>query len=158
VATLPEEVNKYLNENKMMAIAKIPPRVYDLLSKAMVKEYGKGDPGVFQDYAARVAMEDLGAAMRFFMKIGTPEFTGKKFDGVYSHYFSNGTWTTVESTSKSLVSKLVNHQVLGEGICWGSLGWTRAALQYAGAKNLRASHAECVFHGGAQCVFKYEWE
>jgi hypothetical protein len=158
LSLLPEEDRTFLHDGQLKPISKVPAHVYKTVSEIMVKQIGQGDPSVFYDYAAKVAMEDLNAAMRFFMKLGTPEFTGRKFDGVYSHYFSKGVWSTVESTSKSLVSKLVDTEPLGEGICWGSFGWTKAALKYSGAKNLRTAHPECVFHGGKQCLFTYHWE
>lgn len=91
------------------------------------------------------------------MKLGSPGLTVKGFPGAYKQYFSSGGVRILSSTSNSAEIELTGAEAYGQGVCSATLGWTRMALEYAGAKDIKTEHVECLFHKGKRCLIHYTW-
>ena len=105
-----------------------------------------------------MAFNDLGTIFRFFIKLGTPTFTANSFSGAYRQYFNQGDLTVLKVSAKFAEVELRGAEAYGEAGCSGTLGWTRMALSYAGAKYLRAEQVACRYRGDERCLFHYTWE
>ncbi len=155
VKTFPESEKEYWLKEKLMPISKVPASAYVNTYKAICAQW---DDATFQKVAATVAFNDLGTFMRIFIKLGTPAFTANSLPGAYKQYFSVGEFKVIQVSSHSAEFELSGAEAYGQAGCSGTLGWTRMALEYAGAKNLKADHSECKNQGKKKCVFKYTWE
>jgi hypothetical protein len=155
VQAFPENERDFWTKSTLMPITKVPASIYCNMYKIISAQLGEL---VFRTIAATVAFNDLGTFMRIFIKLGTPAFTANSFPGAFKQYFSAGEFKAVNVASHAAEFELLGAEPYGEAGCSGTLGWTRMALEYAGAKNLIADHAECRFHGRTRCVFRYRWE
>ncbi len=153
---LPEsaEIREIFQQPAILPMTKYPARIYCQMYEFTAKNFGAQ---AFQEAAAHTAFKDLNASMRFFMKIGSPAFVAKRFPQSWSHYFSAGTFSILKLTSNTMEAALDGAEVYGLGGCQGTIGWTRMALEYAGAKNLQIEHPECAVKGKSRCLLNYKW-
>jgi hypothetical protein len=155
VKAFPENEREYWTKAKVMPISKIPASMYVNLYKIICTMWSDE---LFQKIGGAVALNDLGTILRIFIKIGTPSFTAKSFPNSYKQYFNVGEFKTISMTSNSAEFELIGAEPYGQAGCSGILGWSRMALEYAGAKQLTIDHSECLNRGKKHCVFKYAWE
>lgn len=151
----PPEMRDKLKQGIILPISKLSADYYIKSYEATRELWG---PNTFQECAGHVAFKDLSSVMKFFMKIGTPSLTASRFPSAWKHYFSQGAFTILESTSNQLTASLEDAEAYGRAGCEGTLGWTKMALEYAGAKQLKAEHHACRFKGqDSNCLFRYSW-
>jgi hypothetical protein len=155
VQAFPPAEQRYWGKSKLMPASRVPASVYVNTYRIICSQM---DEATFQRIAGTVAFNDLGTVFRIFIKLGTPAFTANSFPGAYRQYFNVGKLNSIRVTPKSAEFELTQGEAYGEAGCSGTLGWTRRALEYAGAKYLRADHATCRYHGGDRCLFRYTWE
>jgi len=155
IKTFPENERDFWTKSTVMPISKVPASLYINTYKAFCTLWSEA---LFQTVAATVAFNDLGTFMRIFIKLGTPAFTANSLSGAFKQYFNVGEFKIVSVTSHAAEFELIGAEAYGEAGCSGTLGWTRMALEYAGAKHLVADHSDCRYHGRGRCVFRYKWE
>ncbi len=155
VLAFPESEQEVWTGNNLLPISRIPASVYIHMYEVICAQY---DDPFFQQLAAAVAFNDLGTVMRIFVKLGIPAFTANLFSNAYKHYFNVGELDRINVTLHTAEFELVGADPYGEAGCSGTLGWTRMALEYAGAKELQAEHTDCRYHGSQRCLFRYNWK
>jgi len=155
VQALPVHEQKYWIKSKILPTSRIPASVYINMYKVICAQLNEA---TFQKIAGTVAFNDLGTVFRLFIKLGTPTFTANAFPGAYKQYFNQGDLSSIKVAAKSAEFELLGAEAYGEAGCSGTLGWTRMALSYAGAKYLRAEQTTCRYRGGERCLFHYTWE
>jgi hypothetical protein len=138
------------------AITRYPAEIYRCLYDFMLKTFGAVD--AFREAAAFCAFNDLGRGMKMLMWLGSPAMTAQKLAAGGQRYFSVGGYQMDNITSKSCRLTERGHTVYGLGSCQGTEGWTRKALEYAGARNLKITHQQCEHQGADACVMLYTWE
>jgi hypothetical protein len=155
----PPEMKEKLEKGLIMPISELPASYYIKSYEAANALWSTKEPDIFQRIAAHVAFKDLSSVMKFFMKVGTPSLTASRFPNAWKHYFNQGSFTIVESSSNQISAALENADAYEMAGCEGTLGWTRKALEHAGAKQLKADHYACRFKGqGNKCLFRYTWK
>ena len=154
----PPEDRKVWTEQQILAISRVPAVIYKNAYATMEALWGTGDGKIFEEGAGVVAFYDLNTAMKIFMKIGSPAFVAQRFPSIWKQYFNVGTVRVILLETQKLEMVLEGAEEYGAAGCAGALGWTRAALEYAGAKNLRLTHKECTRQGGTRCHYVYAWE
>ncbi len=154
----PQEDLPVWTEKRVIATSKIPASVYKNMFDSFECLWGSGDGKKFQAAAAYVAFQDLGSVMKFFMKVGSPSFVAQRFPSVWKQYFSAGEVKIIQLKTNFAEMLLEGASEYGRAGCLGTLGWTRAALEYAGAKNLHIDHSECLFQGRSACRFIFKWQ
>ncbi len=155
--TPPEDLPTW-EAKQIIAVSLIPAAVYRNMSTTFESVWGDREGKLFQEIAGKVAIRDLGSFMKFFMKVGTPSFVAQRFPTIWKQYFTAGEYKIIHSTPNSLEAVLEGTKEYGIGGCYGTLGWTRAALEYAGAKSCHIDHSECLFENQSACRFIYEWK
>ena len=151
----PEILRQMHQHATVYPISRYPAAVYAAQYEFVIKQWG---PEAFREAAAFCAQRDLSTIMKLFMRIGSPYYIAKRFPHSWSHYFNRGKFTILELTPKSLQGALEGTEVYGPGSCEGTYGWSRMALEYSGAKNLKIEHPECLFKGQPRCLFNYQWD
>lgn len=136
-------------------IAKVPVEYFRSMAEAVNSLWGID---VFHKIVAELAYSDLNAAMRFFLKIGSPSTIVPRFPYIFSQYFSQGELKVIKLDKNSLDMELIGAEDFGLGCCQGTLAWISMALSQSGVKNLKASHAPCLFAAGKTCYFNFTWE
>ena len=158
IAKLPEPDRALWTSDIILPMSWLPASAYTSMYEAQESLWGTGDGQLFQEAAAAVAFDDLSSVMKLFMKLGSPSFIAKRFPTVWDRYFSGGRYRVITLGSNELVAEVEDARAYGEAGCHGTMGWTRQALTYSGAKSLRIEHTECVFAGAARCVFRCAWQ
>lgn len=155
--TQPPEHRSYWTDSLILPVSWIPAALYVSLFEGEERLWGTGDGRLFQRAAAAVAFDDLSGVMKLFMKVGTPSFIASRFPAIWRRYFSAGELRVEESQPHRLEIELDGARPYGTAGCQGTLGWTRQALEYAGARDLRIDHPECLFAGSRHCIIRYAW-
>jgi hypothetical protein len=154
IAQIPE-AHREVWSQPLYPVTRMPADIFRSFAEAVLTLWGDEK---FGKIVAELAFADLNAAMRFFLKIGTPSFIAPRFPTIFRQYFSEGDLKILQLDKTSLDMELSNAQAFGRGCCHGTLAWVRMALEYSGAKNMKADHDTCIFKSGTQCLFHYKWE
>ena len=154
----PPDDRKVWTERQILAVSRVPAAIYKNAYHTMETLWGTGDGKIFEEGAGVVAFYDLNSVMKFFMQIGSPSFVAQRFPSVWRQYFSVGTVKILQLNEQHLEMVLEGAEEYGAAGCSGTLGWTRAALKFAGAKNLELTHTECTRRGNTRCLYVYNWE
>ncbi|HPB68249.1 MAG TPA: hypothetical protein PLT76_07110 [Candidatus Omnitrophota bacterium] len=155
---LPEEDREVWTGRQILATSKVPAIIYKNAYEAIETLWGKGDGKKFEEVAGVVAFYDLNTVMKFFMKVGSPGFVAQRLPSVWKQYFGAGTARLFHITENQMEIILEGAEEYGAAGCAGTLGWTRAAMKYAGAKNLKLTQKECIRDGAPRCHYVYSWE
>jgi hypothetical protein len=155
VQEFPENEREFWMNDDLLQASALPASLYTHTYDVVVKLWNED---TFQEIAGAVALEDMGAFMRFFVKMGTPSFTVKMLPGAYKQYFNTGELKVLKVDSRSAQIELVGAGVYGRGGCCGTQGWTRRVLQHVGAKKLADSQPQCRFRGQTRCLIEFAWE
>lgn len=158
LAALPESERELWTSGIILPMSWLPASAYVALYEAQESLWGTGDGRLFQEGAAAVAFDDLNSVMKLFMKLGSPAFVAKRFPTVWDRYFNGGALRLLAIEARAMDAVVENAEGYGKAGCHGTMGWTRQALTYSGAKNLRIEHTECVFEGGNRCLFRCVWQ
>lgn len=154
----PEEDRKVWTEQQILAVSWVPAVIYKNAYETIESIWGNGDGKTFEKVAGIVAFYDLSTTMKFFMKIGSPGFVAQRFPSVWKKYFSAGVARILHITGNEMEIVLEGAEGYGLAGCAGTLGWTRAALEFAGAKNLKLTQKQCLRNGDSRCHYVYLWE
>jgi len=154
LAAMPEADQPFWKTFNILPISQVPAVHYSNMYNAFLKLW---DEETFQTCAGAVALDDLGTFMRFFMRIGSPGMTFSHFPKAYRQYFNIGEFKILSQDAEAGEAELAGADVYGQGGCSGTLGWTRRALEYSGAKQLKVWHPECRFKGQNRCLLKFTW-
>ncbi|MFA5260563.1 MAG: hypothetical protein WC450_04980 [Candidatus Omnitrophota bacterium] len=154
----PEEDRQGWTGQQILAVSWVPAVIYKNAYGTMESIWGNGDGKIFEECAGVVAFYDLNTTMKFFMKIGSPGFVAQRFPSVWKKYFSAGVAKILHITGHQMEIVLEGAEEYGAAGCAGTLGWTRAALEFAGAKNLKLIQKQCIRNGAPRCHYFYSWE
>ncbi len=155
---LPEEDRALWTESIILPVSWMPARMYRSMYEAEEALWGTGDGRIFQEAAAKVALDDISTVMKILMKLGSPSSVASRFPAVWERYFDTGRLALVRSERRAAELDLDEAaQVYGKAGCQGTIGWVGEALRYAGAKDLRVEHTGCAFEGGPRCAFRATW-
>lgn len=157
LAKLSDEDRAPWTSGIILPVSWLPARAYVSMYEAQEALWGSGDGRHFQRAAAAVAFDDLSTVMKVFMKMGSPAFVAKRFPMAWDRYFDTGAFRLLEQGTNTLEASLEGARAYGEAGCAGTIGWSRQALEYAGAKGLHVEHPECAFAGGSRCLLRFSW-
>ncbi len=143
---------------KMPQVAWYPAELYLHLYEVCNRLWGEGKEDAFIQGARFVAQKDFSTFMKLFLKIGSPAFVAGQLPSAWRHYFNAGLVNIIYKSATMLSLELVGADVYGRAGCLGTIGWTSAVLEFAGAQNLVWDHPKCVADGHASCVINYHWQ
>lgn len=136
VKDLPEEDRAIAMSATLVNTSRIPARIWAHLGKRMIGEFGLVGEQGYHAAAGSVAMADLSGYMKILMKIGTPGAVLARFPKVWKHYFSGGELKIAQREGNSGVVVIEGAEAFGDAALDGATGWMKAALQFAGARDV----------------------
>ena len=106
----------------------------------------------------KVSHRHLSMAMTIVLKVGTPSFIVRHFPGIWNMFFNRGMMLVKSLAGNTADIELIDNQDYDQGICAGTIGWLRGAVEKSGGKNVAVSHTMCRFRGEQTCLFKLRWD
>lgn len=137
VKALPGDQQELALSRAIVNTTRVPAAIWTELGRQAITRFGLTGENGFHGIARSVAMKDLSGYMKVLMKVGTPSFVLTRFPRVWSHYFSAGVLEVEKRDSYSGEVIIRDAQAFGEAALEGATSWMRAALAYAGAKEIR---------------------
>ncbi len=157
IASLPPELRALLED---------PPLAFSWVSLARMRELDRhiidkvfgGRLSPMRSLHAEMAENDMNMAYKVLFKFGSPTFILSKVDIAYRHYFRPGGVDILELEEGRGVGRL-RDVTLPQYMCSEGLsGWTRAAVELSGGKNVAVLHTSCKHQGDADCLWELSWK
>lgn len=157
LAALPEQERTLFGRDTLVS-AWYPMDALLLLMREAHRQLGRQEPDLLRRMGRASCDYGLKTIYKIFFRVGSPLFTIGRGARVFSSYYDTGELKAVVYEPRHVVLELVGFTGGAAEFCERIYGWMERTLELAGARNIRASHAQCLHRGGASCLFEGSWD
>lgn len=157
VARVEPRFRKYLEGDEAISVADWYPEEAQVgLLRALVQHLGGGSK-VWEQMGHRAARFDLGRVYKSMLRAGDPTSTVRKMPVLWSSYHDTGKLTVTIPAPCEARYELVDYGAPSPEMCSINVGYYRAMLEMAGARDVEVVHESCIHTGGERCVWHAKW-
>jgi hypothetical protein len=157
VAALPES-DRALFARDILVSSWYPLEALLRFMREAQRQLGAQEPHLLRRMGRASCDYGLTTVYRIFFRVGSPLFTIGRGARVFSGYYDTGELRPLVYEPRHVVLELVGFTGGAAEFCERIYGWMERTLELAGAKNIRASHPQCLHRGDPSCLFEGSWD
>lgn len=140
----------------ILATAWVPFSWLIALDRAIIEEFGRGNPDLLADLGRYSARINLSTTYRAFTKDDIHEFFNRSAV-LHSQFqdFGSAAYEKVNDTHGRMIHR--GYTVLSPVFCSSAIGYYEGAVAAHGGKNAVVRELECQCYGEPTCTFDISW-